>query len=398
MNLLATDPRVAFDREYPFEKRHLSYYAKLASILDNRLPDERFTQDHLFPFEESIFGPRPWDGHNIGGPVDWLKIFWATFSSQVGKSNPDAVFYAEKAPHWLPATARSVVPCFTVYLFRDPRDIYLSSNAFIKSRNHYSFGRSPFDTDLDHARNIALHFCAFFENFCRDRQRTDCFLLRYEDLVTRPEEFIAWLQRNGLDPRPNGAFEYLDIHRTSSTLSASVGRWCQEGVPPQVNDFYERHLRRELQMLGYQAESAGTCLSVDFTTGASVSQVTNAAHGRIEPSEGGMTVHLTGGDFGFFLPLDRICAEEAHEIWVSAAGCVGDHFSIYWRGADMDFSEERRIHVNYVPGLHWQLLQFPMWRHPLWKGTIEQIRLDVFNKHQGSIEGCGQVRWVRLIG
>jgi len=80
------------------------------------------------------------------------------------------------------------------------------------------------------------------------------------------------------------------------------------------------------------------------------------------------------------------------------AGYVGDHFSIYWRGAGTDFSEERRVHINYVPGLHWQLLPFPMWRHPLWKGTIERIRLDVFNaQHQGNIEGTGHMRWVRLI-
>jgi Sulfotransferase family len=397
MNLLATDPRVAFDREYPFENRHLSYYAKLASILENRLPDERFTQDHLFPFEESIFGPRPWNGHNRSAHVDWLKILWGVFSSQMEKSNPAAAFYAEKAPYWLPATARRIVPCSTVYLFRDPRDIYLSSNAFIQARNYYSFGRSPFDTDLDHARNIAFHFCAFFENFSSDRQRTDCLLLRYEDFVVRPEELIGWLQKSGLDPHRDGAFEYFDIHRTSSDLTHSVGRWHREGVPARVNEFYGRHLRRELQTLGYQAESAGACLSVDFAAGTFASQVTND-HGWIERNEDDMIVNLTGGDFGFFLPLERVCAEEVHEIWVSATGCVGDHFSIYWRSTDTDFSEERRIHVNYVPGLHWQLLRFSVWRHPLWKGTIEQIRLDVFNAHQSSVEGRGHVRWVRLIG
>jgi hypothetical protein len=126
MNLLATDPCVAFDREYPFENRHLSYYAKLASILQNRMPDERFTQDDLFPFEESIFGPA-WNGHNSGGQADWLKIFGAAFSNQMEKSSPRASFYAEKAPRWLAATAWRVVSCPTVYLFRDPRDIYLSA-------------------------------------------------------------------------------------------------------------------------------------------------------------------------------------------------------------------------------------------------------------------------------
>ncbi len=397
MNLLATDPCVAFDREYPFENRHLSYYAKLALILENRIPDERFTQNNLFPFEESIFGPRPWNGHNTGGQTDWLKIFWTVFSSEVEKSKPAARFYAEKAPHWLPATARRVVPCSTIYLFRDPRDIFISSNAFIKARNHYSFGRSPSDTDVDHARDIAVHFSAFFENFRHDRQRNDCFLLRYEDLAVRPEELIGWLRRNGLDPRPEDAFEYFDVHRTSSTLTNSVERWRREGIPAEVNGFFERHLGSELQALGYPVETAGSCLSVDFTADTLAPELTNA-HGRIERNEEELTVHLNGGDFGFFLPLEPVCAEEVHEIWVSAAGCVGDHFSIYWRSPGTDFSEERCIHMNYVPGLHWHLLLFPMCRHPLWKGRIEQIRLDVFNARQGSVEGRGHIRWVRLIG
>ena len=80
MSILATDPRVLFDREYPYEIRYLAYYAKLSSILKNRSPDPRFTSDHLYTFEESVFGPWPWHGHNGGQSVDWLRIFWDLFS------------------------------------------------------------------------------------------------------------------------------------------------------------------------------------------------------------------------------------------------------------------------------------------------------------------------------
>ena len=66
MKILATDPQVVFDREYPYEIRYLAYYAKLSSILKNRSPDPRFTSDHLYTFEESVFGPWPWLGHNGG--------------------------------------------------------------------------------------------------------------------------------------------------------------------------------------------------------------------------------------------------------------------------------------------------------------------------------------------
>src|SRR5271169_1953749 len=66
MKILGTDPQVMFDREYPYEIRYLAYYAKLSSILKDRIPDARFTSDHLYVHEESVFGPWPWHGHNGG--------------------------------------------------------------------------------------------------------------------------------------------------------------------------------------------------------------------------------------------------------------------------------------------------------------------------------------------
>ena len=111
MKILATDPHVVFDREYPYEIRYLTYYAKLSSILKNRLPDGRFTSDHLDVHEESIFGPWPWPGHNAGQNIDWLRIFWDLFSYNAKTANQRAEFYAEKAAVWLTPMVRPIVPC-----------------------------------------------------------------------------------------------------------------------------------------------------------------------------------------------------------------------------------------------------------------------------------------------
>src|SRR5271170_5246518 len=108
MKILATDPTVVFDREYPYEIRCLAYYAKLSSILKNRPPDPRFTSDHLYTFEESVLGPWPWLGHNGGHNVDWLPIFWDLFSSNAKTADQRAEFYAEKAPVWLTPMVRPV--------------------------------------------------------------------------------------------------------------------------------------------------------------------------------------------------------------------------------------------------------------------------------------------------
>jgi len=397
MKILATDPRVVFDREYPYEIRYLAYYAKLSSILKNRIPDARFTSDHLYVHEESVFGPWPWHGHNGGQNVDWLSIFWDLFSRNAKTADQRAEFYAEKAPMWLAPMARAVLPCFVVHLFRDPRDVYLSSNAFMKKRSYYGFHRRHDDTDLGHARSQGLEFVNYFENFEDGNLHRESFSLRYEDLVSHPEEFQTWLENIGLTPDLDAAFEQIEGHQTSPTLAASIARWRREYIPTEVSSFFHRHLGREMMRLGYPVETVGLCPSIEFRTGEPVPQLSNPAHGKIETNDRAMTVYIEGNDFGILVPLEPIQAEDAKEIWVSAAGNVGDHCSLYWRDAGSDFSEARSIHVDFVPAPHWRVLRFRTSQHHLWTGRIEQLRVDLFNGNSIDVRGIGHVRWVRLI-
>jgi hypothetical protein len=398
MKILASDPHVVFDREYPYEIRYLAYYAKLSSILKNRPPDARFTSDHLYTFEESVFGPWPWHGHNGGQNVDWLRIFWDLFSSNAKTADQRAEFYAEKAPVWLTPMVRPVLPCFVINLFRDPRDVYLSSNAFMKMRGYYGFHRNRDDTNLDHARSLGLELVSYFENFADDGvTNRESFLLRYEDLVSHPEQFLAWLRSIGLTLDLDAAFEQIEGHQTSSTLATSAWRWQKEHIPPEVSSFFERHLGREMVTLGYLGEATPLCPQIEFRTGQQVPQLSNPDHGAVEMNENAMTVHIAGSDFGILVPSEPIQAEDVKEVWVSAAGDVGDHCSIYWRNADSNFSEERSIHVNFVPASHWRILRFRTSQHPLWTGKIQQLRLDLFNGASPAIHGVGHIRWIRLV-
>jgi hypothetical protein len=398
MKVLATDPRVVFDREYPYEIRYLAYYAKLSSILKNRPPDARFTSDHLYVHEESVFGPWPWRGHNGGRNVDWLRIFWDLFSRSAKTADPRAEFYAEKAPVWLTPMVRPVLPCFVIHLFRDPRDVYLSSNAFMKQRKYCGFHRKHDDTDLSHARSLGLELVNYFENFVGDGGLDrESFFLRYEDLVLHPEEFLAWLKDIGLTPDLGAAFEPIEGHQTSSTLATSVRRWQMEYISQEVSSFFERHLGREMMRLGYSVDTVELCPSIEFRTGQPVPQLSNPAHGKLEMNENSMTVYVEGNDFGIFVPTEPLQAEDAKEIWMSVAGNVGDHCSLYWRDADSDFSEGRSIHVNFVPAPHWRILRFRTCEHPLWAGRIQQLRVDLFNGGSSEVCGIGHVRWLRLI-
>lgn len=398
MSLLASDRQIAFDREYPYENRYLSYYAKLSLILKDRVPDQRFTSNELYVFEESLLGPWPWRRSRTEGDADPLLFFWDSFSCNAKNENPNARFYAEKAPAWLAAVVRQSFRCSVIHLFRDPRDIYLSTNAFMKKRSYYGFHRTPADSDLDHARNLGLEILNYFENFVWDMNyNPGSFLLRYEDLASHPDQFLAHLRDIGLSPDMDRAFEHVEGHRTASSLNASVGRWQHEDISPEVRQFFERQLGREMKTLGYHVETTDLCPLIEFRTGQPVPQLSNPADGRLEGGPGAMTAHIIGGDFGILLPFEPIRAEEASEVWVSAAGCVGDHFSLFWRDADSGFSEERSIHVKYVPGSHWRIVRFRTAKHPLWKGVIQQIRIDLFNGHTSETPGVGYFRWVRLV-
>ena len=104
--------------------------------------------------------------------------------------------------------------------------------------------------------------------------------------------------------------------------------------------------------LGYPVDATTLCPQIEFRTGQPVPELSNLDHGAIEMNETAMTVHIAGNDFGILVPAEPLLAEDAKEVWVSAAGDVGNHCSIYWRNADSDFSEERSTHVNFVPRTH----------------------------------------------
>lgn len=398
MNLLSTDPRVAMERTYPFEHRYLTYFAKLASVLENRGPDERFTSDQLFEFDDSILGPWQWNTSLRGTAAEWLGGFWNSFAAQLRKVQPTARFYAEKVPVWVSPIVRQVMECLTIFLFRDPRDIYLSANAFMKKLNYYSFARSQSDSDVDHARNLTFELLKYFDNYFMSKGRSDCTMIRYEDFVLRPEILTEPLRKLGLDTQFQNASEHFDEHRTSADLTSSVERWRREELPDEVNTFFQRHFGNEMSHLGYPSPSTQGCPTIEFRSETlDLRGITSSTHGSMEVGKDATTVHISGHDFWMMLPFAPFRSDDVREVWVSVAGCVGDHCSIYWRNPGADFSEERRIHLKYYPGPHWRVLRFKVNEHPLWHGTIEQIRIDIFNGQTKGIHGTGYIRWVRLI-
>jgi hypothetical protein len=407
MNLLGAEPRVAFDRCYPNENRYLTYFAKLALLTGRRGAGPRFGPEQLCDFDDSHFGSFPWPTNPQPGrepplappPAAWLTALWGAFADEVRRRQPGATHFAEKAPAWLPAALRDRLPGRTLHLIRDPRDVFLSANAFNRARGALGFGRGAVDSDLDHARNLAHALLLYHENERADRGRADGLRVRYEDLIRDGLAEVARLSRFlGLDlPSDPTPVQELPQHRTTPDPLASVGRWRRERLPAGVRELLEALLHELLADHGYDVGQAAPAPTHTFADLLRSGRLSCSADGEPKPVLGGtIAVRVTGEDFWIELPPTKVAAQAVREVWVCARGDTGSHCSLYWRRRREPFAEGRSLHVPFHPGGHWQVLRFRVAGHPDWHGTAVQLRVDLFN---GVITpgAAGAVRWLRLV-
>jgi len=401
MALLSTDPRVAFDREYPFEDRWLTYLAKFSLLTGRPGPSRHVDAVQLNDYDDDHFGPVPWWAP---GPADRTPLMpspsrcfhalWQEFSASARAADERFTHYGEKVPEWLPAALRDEVPCRVIGLVRDPRDVFLSARAFVRARGAVGFGMQPGTTELEDARNTAHKLLCYYENTRSVGPRSDAITIRYEDLARTPMDCAARVSAFlELDLEPAAApAGYLDSHRTSADVEASIGRWKREPLSPSVRVCLETHLLQLLTEHGYELSEAGT---PPFEV-VPDPQMACSPDGRLCVSNGRTFVTVTGGDFSVLLPPHPLPAKSDDEIWICLRGDTGDHCSVYWRGAREPFVEERSSHIPFRPGRHWQILRMKVGQHPLWQGSIEQIRVDLLNGVVVPGRG-GEIRWVRYV-
>src|SRR5512146_636637 len=124
MSSLGSDPRVAFDREFPYESRYLTYFAKLDLLLQRPdllkffQPQQLFELNHLgfggyMPGTDYVPDFSPFVYLPRGDWGSWLLEMWRKFTADVQREMPQAAFYAEKAPVWLVPFLRQKLEQFT---------------------------------------------------------------------------------------------------------------------------------------------------------------------------------------------------------------------------------------------------------------------------------------------
>jgi hypothetical protein len=415
MSLLASDRRMAFDLIYPYERKYLTYFAQFSRLFEKREFLESLNPDFANFEGFGVGGRLPsnpfWKPDHVAEaqiPVpdrrQWFDELWRMFSDHLCKSRPGTEFFAEKSPAWLPQMVLESFPSRTIYLIRDPRDVFVSANAFMRKKDYYSFMRRPEDTDLDHARSVCASFVGYVTNYAADSERDDTLLLRYEDVVSNRKEALARLEAaTGLVLDGSAGAEHFASHGTAGQLAQTAGRWSREGLPDGVGALFEECAGAELSRLGHPAAAPArrpAIPTVDLGLGGvALDALAASPDGHFDrASNGHAAVHLSGSDFWFLLPLQPFDAAGVKELWLCVKGGAGDTCSLYWAGPGESPGEERAIHLFYQPSQHWQIIRFSVGTHPAWCGQIHVVRLDVFNSCRGGpLDGRGEIQWVRLV-
>jgi hypothetical protein len=401
MSLLGSDPRVAMGRAYPFEDRHLTYVSKLAVLLERNLIQPQPSPEELYAFEDCVFGGFPWVRPGPGGnqavaqdrpsAAEWFRQFWALVVEKMGSRRAATAFYAEKVPAWVPAFVRQSLPVRTFYLFRDPRDMYLSANAFMRQKQYFSFGRRPGDSDFDHARNLAYEFLVYFENYRADKDRADCMLVQYADLVQHRERLADRLRCfSGLEClQDQVTTKELESHRTSSSPEMSVDRWRREPLPQAVLSFLQTYLQESMGELHYEPATTGQirwCPGVEFARKSPSIDLTT--------DENGLRVPVKDRPLRIELPIDPFVSRPVVEIWVSLYGPGLDEVTLSWETAQ--YSARQMLSLPTYGAHHWRVLRFVVARHESWNGRISNLRLEMSaNSLHGN--GAAYLRWMRLV-
>lgn len=418
MSLLASDPQVVLDREFPYESRYLTLFVKFSVLLQHPNFFCFFNEEQLFdpnylgfggyrpgtedvsPERRASYLPR----ENAGS---WARAMWEKFNADIAQRQPQARFYAEKAPLWLAPHVRQLFPCLTLYNVRDPRDIFISANAFMKKRQTLSFARAAGDTDRDHARRLALAFANCFANYDADRSRSDVLLVTYEELVQARAAVVERIRvLTGLSL--TAALREVDspeveAHATAPDRQASVARWRSEPISEDVVRFLEQTLNEEMTALGYPLslstrDSAFPRIGFGRENQGILGPFGNLSrYGYLESKPEHAIAHVRGHDFHINVPLQPFSAHEVKEIWACVQGDIGNHCSLYWRQRDTRFSEQACIHVPHAPSPVWLIVPFRVAQHPEWKGEITKLRLDLFNNCTQPHRGIGRIRWVQLV-
>jgi hypothetical protein len=270
MKLLAAHEQVILYRRFPYESAPAKYWLHMLKVLsgpgnlvESADPDT-FQENPWWvgqnPYHDESVYERPSLSYWFGrAHVDRLAGFcqrniedwYMTLARSQEQETP--LYFAEKHmwPTDLPVLAWELYPrAKEVFLVRDFRDMACSILAFDRERGFAGFGRPEGTTDEEYLRRDLRRMALDMRESWQSRGERG-HLLRYEDLVFKPDETLASLLGYlELDFSPATIERMVEVgaqdapslpgtsitppslvegHRTTSDLKSSIGRWRHEG-------------------------------------------------------------------------------------------------------------------------------------------------------------------------
>lgn len=274
MGLLASSPQIAVEPVYPFERKYFAYLWRWAQVIERGdWPGSGWGPEALGSLDElrdaALVGPLPWQPRRLIDPAPGgselaaraFELVWAEFSEraaaatrrQHGGSAP-VLYAAEKHMNTWLVPLEQLPPLELIVLLRDPRDSFVSINAF-GDRGGGGFGGKHGESPegmlahvIDRQRERLRWIAALLEG-------GEVPVVRYEDLVRDLDGVAARLGERlgvGLDPaRVEADRRTRERHRSSSSAEASIGRWRAE-LDPEVAKRFAGELGEELREVGLE--------------------------------------------------------------------------------------------------------------------------------------------------
>ena len=279
MRLLSAHPDVAVHQRHPLETRAATYWMHVLKVLGEPggflEPGRWFSHfAQLEGVRANPFSSPPWvnerplvewaTGEHVSALATFCRGTVDDFYERVARSHdmPRALCFAEKQFPSLTADVLVEVDDSTLELvsIRDPRDMLCSYLATHWWLDFFGYGDDPAAPErLVHelAPQLRLLVDAW------QRRRSRAHLVRYEDLVAHPSEALASiLAFADLPASPETVRRMVDHgfadtpelreHRTTESLTASVGRWRRD-LDPALQELCEDAFSEAIVAFGYEA-------------------------------------------------------------------------------------------------------------------------------------------------
>jgi hypothetical protein len=277
MHLLASSPEIAVGDRYPYEDRYFTYLWRWSRLLDRTdWPRDLWGSNEVCSVSQEgslpLIGPPPWlprdlmdEGANGQAMSSrCFELVWQEFSRRARErcrttSDGDRVeprYYAEKHLDTWRLNLEELPPVKLVVLLRDPRDVWVSVQAFERTQPGVANFRS---------RGTVSHQDLLRYQIARQRNRLrwiaellqddEVVVVRYEDLVLDLPAVANRLERRlGVSLNLEGIGgrdRVFNRHGSSDAPEASIGRWRKE-LDPEVAELFAEGIGAELSALDFE--------------------------------------------------------------------------------------------------------------------------------------------------